>query len=176
MRSPWTRTLLVALAAAMPLSAQEFHPPAVRRSGDQGTRIGLFGFGVRGGIDLSGKSQLVLGVTLDAGNLVSNRLRLRPSGEIGVFNGDNTYVGNFEALYRFTSDDQAATPYTGGGLSVAGRDRCGNYADCPALWINAVVGVEIHYRSTFNWLLEYHPMDAFQHNRLYAGLTTRRGS
>src|SRR3989454_840911 len=176
MRSGCTTTLPAMLVAAMPLGPQEFPPPAVRRSSDQGTRLGLFGFGVRSGVDLRGNTQFVLGVTLDAGNLISSRLRLRPSGEIGVFNGWESYVGSFEALYRFTSDDQAATPYAGGGLSIAGRDHCGTYPDCPALWINAVVGVEIHYRSTFNWLLEYHPMDAFQHNRLYAGLTTRRGS
>src|SRR3989454_3349037 len=175
MRSACTTTLLAMLVAATPLGAQEFHPPAVRRSSDHGTRLGLFGFGVRSGVDLRGNTQFVLGVTLDAGNLISSRLRLRPSGEIGVFNGWESYAGSFEAPSRLTSD-QAATPYAGGGLSIAGRDHCGNYPDCPALWINAVVGVEIHYRSTFNWLLEYHPMDAFQHNRLYAGLTTRRGS
>lgn len=168
-------SVLGMLAAAAPLAAQEFHPPPVRRSGD-GTRLGLFGFGMRGGIDLSGATQLVFGVTLDAGNLGSNRFRLRPSGEVGVFNGDNTYVGSFEALYRFTNDDQVATPYAGGGLSIAGRDHCGNYADCPGLWVDVAVGVEIHYRSTFNWLLEYHAMDAFRHNRLYVGLTTRRGN
>jgi hypothetical protein len=176
MRTAWTTTLLGTLVVATPLAAQEFHPPAVRRSSDQGTRFGLFGFGVRGGADLSGNTQLVLGVTLDAGNLVSGRLRLRPSGEIGVFNGPNSYVGSLETLYRFTSDDQVATPYAGGGLSIAGHDRCGADVNCPALWVNLVVGVEIHYRSTFNWLLEYHAMDAFGHNRLYAGLTTRRGS
>ena len=176
MRSACTTTLLAMLVAATPLGAQEFHPPAVRRPSDQGTRLGLFGFGVRSGVDLRGNTQFVLGVTLDAGNLISSRLRLRPSGEIGVFNGWESYVGSFEALYRFTSDDQAGTPYAGGGLSIAGHARCGNDPDCPALWVNAVVGVEIHYRSTFNWLLEYHAMDAFGHNRLYAGLTTRRGS
>src|SRR6266571_1075502 len=129
MRTTCTSAVLVMLLAAAPLAAQEFHPPPVRRTGE-GTRLGLLGFGVRGGIDVSGQSQLVLGVTLDAGNLVSGRFRLRPSGEIGVFNGDNTYVGSFEGVYRFT----------------------------------------------FNWLLEYHAMDAFHHNRLYAGLTTRRGN
>ena len=157
------------------LSAQAFHPPPVREDADQGTRLGLFGFGVRGGVDVSGRSQVVFGVTLDAGNVVSSRFRLRPSGEIGVFNGLNTYVGSFEALYRFT-DDQSVTPYAGGGLSVAGHDRCGAYTDCPSLWLNFVLGFEIRYRSTFNWLLEYHAMDSFAHNRLYAGLTTRRGS
>src|SRR5207245_6600153 len=100
MRSACTTTLLAMLVAATPLGAQEFHPPAVRRSSDQGTRLGLFGFGVRSGVDLSGNTQLVLGVTLDAGNLASSRLRLRPSGEVGVFNGWERYVGSFEARYR----------------------------------------------------------------------------
>ena len=54
---------------------------------------------MRGGIDLSGKTPLVFGVTLAAGNLLSNRLRLRPSGEIGVCNGVNSYVGSLEGLY-----------------------------------------------------------------------------
>jgi hypothetical protein len=179
-RTTWTTAALVTLfAAAAPptrLAAQEFHPPPVRRAGEPGTRLGLFGFGVRGGVDVSGRSQVVLGVTLDAGNLVSDRFRIRPSGEIGVFNGLNTYVGSVEALYRFTGDAQPVTPYAGGGLSVAGHDRCGAYTDCPSLWLDIVVGFEIRYRSTFNWLLEYHAMDGFAHNRLYAGLTTRRGS
>lgn len=172
----WTTTLLLTLVTATPLAAQEFHPPPVRRSSEQSTRLGLFGFGVRGGIDLSGKTQLVFGATLDAGNLVTNRFRLRPAVELGVFNGANTYVGSFEALYRFTADDHAVTPYAGGGFSIAGHDACGADRACPDLWVNVAVGLEIHYRSTFNWLLEYHAMDAFRHNRLYAGLTTRRGN
>ena len=174
MRKPRMALVLAGLAAAPRLAAQEFHPPAVH-SGDRGTRLGLFGFGVRGGIDLAGSSQLVFGVTLDAGNLFSDRLRLRPSGEFGVFNGTNSYVGSLEALYRFTPGEQVATPYAGAGLSVAGHDRCGADPACPDLWVNVVVGFELHYRSTFNWVLEYHGMDAFAHNRLYVGLTTRRG-
>src|SRR6266508_792800 len=174
-RVQWAAVLLV-LAAAAPLVAQEFHPPPVRRTNDGGTRLGLFGFGVRGGIDLAGKTQLVFGATLDAGNLGTNRFRLRPSAEIGVFNGWNSYAGSFEALYRFTGDEQVVTPYAGGGLSVAGHDSCGGDPQCPDLWANIVVGLELHYRSTFNWLLEYHAMDAFRHNRFYVGLTTRRGN
>jgi hypothetical protein len=175
MRSWCTAGGLLSVIAAMSLAAQEFHPPPVRRS-DQGTRLGLMGFGVRSGIDLAGRSQLVLGVTLDAGHLGSSRFRLRPSGEIGVFNGTNSYVGSFEAAYRFTGDEASATPYAGGGFSVAGHDACGSDPACPNLWVNVLVGLEIHYRSTFNWLLEYHAMDAFRHNRLYIGLTTRRGN
>src|SRR3989454_3366684 len=130
--------LLAMLVAATPLGAQEFHPPAVRRSSDHGTRLGLFGFGVRSGVDPRGNTQFVLGVTLDAGNLISSRLRLRPSGEIGVFNGWESYVGSFEALYRFTSDDQAATPYAGGGLGIPGRDHRRTHPSPPALRSNAV--------------------------------------
>ena len=175
MRSVWLVVLLAA-GGALPFAAQEFHPPSVPRVGGQGTRLGLLGFGVRGGIDLAGNKQMVFGVALDAGNLFVSRLRLRPSGEIGVFNGGNSYAGSLEALYRLTGDEQMATPYVGGGLSLAGHDACGNDPDCPDLWANLVVGFELHYRSTFNWLLEYHAMDRFRHNRFYVGLTTRRGN
>jgi hypothetical protein len=175
MRSVWLVLLLVA-EGAVPLAAQEFHPPPVPRAGGGGTRLGLFGFGVRSGIDLAGNTQMVFGVTLDAGNLFAPRFRLRPSGEIGVFNGVNSYVGSLEALYRFTGDEETATPYFGGGFSLVGHDACGNDPDCPALWANLVIGFELHYRSTFNWLLEYHAMDRFRHNRFYVGLTTRRGN
>src|SRR2546429_505263 len=120
-------SLLLAVAAAAALAAQEFHPPPVRSAGD-GTRLGLLGFGVRGGIDLSGKTQLVFGVTLDAGNLLTSRFRLRPSGEIGVFNGENSYIGSLEGLYRFTGEGQAATPDPGGGLRLVGAGPFGGDA------------------------------------------------
>jgi hypothetical protein len=175
MRSIGLAAVLTA-AAALPLATQQFHPPAVRPAGDHGTKLGLFGFGVRGGIDLAKQRQMVVGVTLDAGNLWISRLRLRPSGEIGMFNGANSYVGSLEALYRFTGDEEMATPYAGGGFSFAGHDACGADPECPDLWVNVAVGVELHFRSTFNWLLEYHALSGFSHNRLYVGLTTRRGN
>ena len=168
-------SVLLAVVGTAALAAQEFHPPPVRSAGD-GTRLGLLGFGVRGGVDLAGSKQLIFGVTLDAGNLVTNRVRLRPSGEIGVFNGVNSYVGSLEGIYRFTGEGQAATPYAGGGFSLVGHDRCGSDPACPDVWLDVVVGVELHYRSTFNWLVEYHGMGGFRHNRFYAGLTTRRGN
>jgi len=157
-----------------PLGAQQFQPP--RNAAHAGTRIGLFGFGVRAGVDVHSPSQLVLGGALDIGDLFSNRIRLRPSAELGVFNGDDTFVGNFEALWRFTADENVATPYIGGGLGVAGRNGCGSDPQCPDLWVNAVFGFELRYRSTFNWLIEYHGMDLMRHNRFYIGLTTRRGN
>src|SRR3989440_6308663 len=132
-------SLLLAVAAAAALAAQEFHPPPVRSAGD-GTRLGLLGFGVRAGMDLSGNTQLVFGVTLDAGNLLTSRFRLRPSGEIGVFNGVNSYVGSLEGLYRLTRGGQAATPDAGGGLSLGGRDRRGGDPHFPDVGVQPVGG------------------------------------
>jgi hypothetical protein len=169
---------LLAVCATVPLRmpAQAFHPPPVQNEERDGTRIGLFGFGARVGADLSGKGAAVLGVTLDAGNLFVGRLRLRPSAEIGILNGPNTYTGSLEGVYRLSGDRQAAMPYFGAGLAVAGHAGCGTDDGCPGLWVNVVFGIELRYRSTFNWLLEYHALDAFRRNRLYVGLTTRRGN
>jgi len=170
---------LLAVVAAVALApnarAQQFSPPK-SSGGSGGTRIGLYGFGVRTGIDFKGAGHLVLGTTLDMGDLFSNRVRIRPSAEIGVFNRENTYAASFETLLRFTDDDQVATPYVGLGFSLAGHDACGADPDCPDLWLNLVFGFELHYRSTFNWLVEYHGMDTLRRHRLYIGLTTRRGN
>lgn len=166
--------LLAVGGATLSAAAQEFVPP--KSSAKGGTRIGLFGFGVRGGADVRRSSQLVLGGTLDVGDLFSNRVRLRPSAELGVFNGPNSYVVNMETLWRFTDDEEIATPYIGLGLGVAGRERCSADPHCPDLWLNLVFGFEMHYRSTFNWLLEYHGMDRMRRHRFYIGLTTRRGN
>jgi hypothetical protein len=165
-----TAGLLVAHTAA----AQQFSPP--KNGKHTGTRVGLFGFGVRSGIDFRRSAQLVVGGTLDIGDLFTSRIRLRPSAEVGVFNGANTYVGDFEALWRFTDDEEVATPYIGLGFGIAGRDGCGSDPQCPDVWLNAVFGFELRYRSTFNWLLEYHGMDLMRRHRLYIGLTTRRGN
>ncbi len=61
--------LLVAHGAA----AQQFQPP--KNAGHGGTRIGLFGFGVRGGVDFRKSGQFVMGATLDLGDLFTNRIR-----------------------------------------------------------------------------------------------------
>lgn len=174
MRGGVIGVLLLGLSVAGAAAAQEFVAPKNATHG--GTRIGLFGFGVRGGVDLKGSGQLVLGTTLDLGNLFTNRVRLRPSAEIGVFNGPNTYVGSFDALWRFTEDEDVAIPYIGAGLAVAGRSDCSADPQCPDLWLNLTFGFELHYRSTFNWLVEYRAMDALNRHRLFVGLTTRRGN
>ena len=128
----------LALAAPMRGAAQEFKPPRVSGA-SSGTHLGLFGFGVRGGIDLKNRGQVVVGTALDLGDLFSSRVRLRPSGEIGVFNGGNSYVGSLEALYRFTDDDQVAIPYIGTGLSLAGHEHCGE----PRLRVRAPLQVHL---------------------------------
>jgi hypothetical protein len=155
-------------------TGQEFGPP--KNSSHTGTRFGLLGFGVRGGLDLAGDGQFLLGTTLDMGNLFTNRVRMRPSFDLGVFNGPNTYAGSFDLLWRFTEDEEVTTPYIGAGLSLAGHDGCGTDSQCPDVWLNLTFGFELHYRSTFNWLLEYRAVDAFDKHRLYVGLTTRRGN
>ena len=165
---------LLGLLSTGSAAAQEFVPP--KNPSHTGTRIGLFGFGVRGGVDLHGNGQLVLGTTLDLGDLFSSRVRLRPSAEIGVFNGANTYVGSFDALWRFTQDEERATPYIGLGFSVASQANCSAEPQCPDLWVNFTFGFELRYRSTFNWLLEYRGMDALNRHRIFVGLTTRRGN
>lgn len=163
----------LAVAVARPAAAQEFQPP--RSADGGGTRFGLFGFGVHTGVELGSPAQLVLGAALDVGNVLSDRLRLRASGEVGI-DGDDTYVGSLEALYRLAGDDEPTVPYLGMGLSLAGHDACGTDPGCPAVWANLVLGFEGRFRSTFNWMLEYHAMDLVRRHRLYIGLVTRRGS
>ena len=170
------RLVTLALTLAVPLAAQAFNPPRGGPARSGGTQIGLLGFSVRAGVDVAGNGQFVAAVALDIGNVGLERVRLRPAAEIGILNGANTYAASFDVLYRFADDKQAVTPYAGAGFSIVGHESCGADPDCPDVWANVVVGFELHYRSTFNWLLEYHGMAGFRHNRLYAGLTTRRGN
>src|SRR5262245_46516231 len=94
---------VILLLAASPLAAQNFAPPDASAPAG-GVRLGLFGFGTRLGFDVAGDKQVVGGFTIDAGHLFSDRVRVRPSAEIGFGNGANTYLLNFELMYRFTSD------------------------------------------------------------------------
>jgi hypothetical protein len=164
--------LLACLAslAATPAVAQEFEPPPDAAAPDRGTRLGLEGFGVRGGLDFTQHGRLALGATLDLGQLFVARFRLRASGELSVFNGPNVYVGSLEALYYFTGP--AEGDRTGTGWGWPAPVQRGPTAD---LWPGVVLGFELRFRPTFNWLLEYHGMDWLKENRIYAGLTTRLG-
>ena len=67
--------LLCSLFAVADARAQQFQPPKNGKHG--GTRIGLFGFGVRGGVDFRRSGQLVLGSTLDFGDLFRGQTDVR---------------------------------------------------------------------------------------------------
>lgn len=171
------RPLLALCAAALlaaPVCAQEFRPPD-ESAAPNGTRLGLYGFGVRTGVDFTRRGRLALGASLDFGQLFTAQLRLRPVGEVSVFNGPNTYVGALDAIYLFTPPDAVARPYAGIGAALVGGERCSADPDCPALWLNVVVGFELRFRPTFNWMLEYHGMNLLRENRILIGLTTRSG-
>jgi hypothetical protein len=169
---------LLALLIAVPAYAQdepEPMEPAALDSKAPWIELGIFGFGARVGVDLEGEGQLVTSATLDVGYLIVPQLRMRLSADIGVFSGDNTYVGSYEFIYRFAPDTAIAIPYVGTGLGLFGEDNCGLDPDCPAVWVQFVLGFEMRLREGMNWLIEYHPMDAFRRQRLMIGLTTRRG-
>ncbi len=165
-----------ALMIATSVSAQndyqsvESETPSVRPF-----QLGLFGFAARIGVDFEEQGQALASFALDMGNLYTDRLRLRPSAELGFGWGDNTYVANLEVVYRFTSDTAVAVPYVGGGVAVVGQEGCGVVDSCPAVWAQFVLGFELRMHNQINWLLEYHAEDAFGRHRLFVGLTSRRG-
>ncbi len=170
---------LVLLLALPPgrARAQEFQPPQEQAAGStSGLRFGLFGFGTRLGVDPSGSKQAILGTTLDLGDLFTDRVRLRPSVEIGLGDTVTTYVVNLEALFRFTPDSEIAVPYVAFGPALYSQENCGSAADCPRVWAQFALGFELKFSDHMNWLLEYHGEDALRRHRFFIGLTTRRGS
>ncbi len=172
--------LLLCLACVSPvgqLAAQDFTPPEVGgQESDQGSKIkiGFYGFGTRLGWDLDDGAGII-SITVDLGDLGSDQVRLRPSAEIGFAEDNDTYVVSAEILYRFTPDTDKAIPYMGFGLALAGRDNCSTGPSCPEAWLQFVLGFEVGFRSSMNWLLEYHAEDALTRHRLFFGFTTRRG-
>ena len=138
-------------------------------------RLGLFGFGAQIGVDFAGDDQLVVGSALDLGNVYGERLRLRGSAELGVGSEADTYVFSGELILRFLSEDQIAVPYIGGGVGLYTQAGCGAAEGCPDLWLQFALGFEVRIRSYIAWFIEYHGEDVFNHNRLFIGLTTKRG-
>jgi hypothetical protein len=152
-------------------------PVAAQDTGAQPSkfRLGLFGFAAQAGIDFSGDDQAVFGATLDVGNLYGERLRMRAGAELGIGSAANTYVFNGEILFRFLPDAMVAVPYVGGGLALYTQEQCDSVARCPAVWLQFALGFELRIRDYIAWFMEYHGEDAFRRNRLFIGLTTRRG-
>jgi hypothetical protein len=168
--------LLLLLVLPRAARAQEFQPPKEQASAQTGgVHLGLFGFGTRLGVDPSGRKQALLGTTLDVGDLFTDRVRLRPSVEVGLGDSVTTYVVNLELLYRFTADSEVAVPYVAFGPALYSQERCATAVDCPQVWAQFALGFELRFRGHMNWLLEYHGEDALRRHRFFIGLTTRRG-
>ena len=166
--------LLVQVLLASPLLAQDFRPPEDQEPSR--IKVGLTGFGARGGVDFKGANQFISSVTLDVADLYSDRIRVRPSGEIGVGGGVDTYVANLDVMYRFAHDSERAVPYIGAGMSVFSLSpNCSNTPGCPKVWPTFTMGFEINLRPGVNWLLEYRGEDALRRHRFFIGLATRRG-
>jgi hypothetical protein len=138
-------------------------------------RLGLFGFGVQAGIDFAGDDQLIFGSTLDLGDLFTDRVRMRLSGELGTGSDADTYVISPEVTFRLVPDTVFAVPYLGGGIGLFSQEGCGDVEGCPALWLQFAIGFEIDLREPIRWLVEYHGENSFKQHRLLVGLTTRRG-
>jgi hypothetical protein len=170
------------LLIATPLAAQEpeqepFVPETVQEEVRvPWAKVGLFGFGARLGLDFEEEGQAVVSLAFDLGYVADERLRVRLSGELGFLNTDNTYVTSLELVYRFMPDSARAIPYVGGGVGLFGRAACETDPNCPDLWLQFVLGFEMRVRDGMNWLVEYHPQDAFRRHRVFIGLATRRGS
>ena len=162
---------LCVFAVAAPVSAQEPPPDQPRR---EWIRFGVYGIGLRGGVDLESDGQALAGGTMDLGYLLTDRLRFRLSGELGFSPGPNSYVANFEFLYRFTPDSTIAIPFVGTGIGVFGSEECGSDPRCPGLMWQFALGFELPLSEYFNWLLEYHAEDAFRRHRLFLGLEMSR--
>lgn len=159
--------------AAGPATAQEDY--GGRTAATPKLRFGLFGFAARAGIDFTGEDQLVLGYSLDLGDLYTERVRMRALGEIGLGASGDTYVVGGELTYRLVPDGTLAVPYLGGGLGLYSQEGCGDVAGCPALWLQFALGFEISIRAPMRWLVEYHAEDSLSHHRFFVGLTTIRG-
>jgi hypothetical protein len=162
--------LLCGLAAgAAPAAAQDFQPPEASAAGSSsGMRIDLLGFTSRAGIDVSRGGALVLGTTVDIAQLGSPQVRLRPSFEYSGAGSSTAVHVSTEIIYRFQPDRAPAIPYAGLGLGYfapsEGSER---------LWLTLVMGFELEFRPSFNWLLEYHALDRLGRHRFLVGLATR---
>jgi hypothetical protein len=169
------RLVLTVAGLACPLTpavAQEFQPPASRsNSASGGVQFGLLGFSTRIGADLTDGGALVLGSAFDVAQLGSPQVRLRPSFE---FSGAGTSTAlhlALEVIYRFQPDRAPAIPYVGLGAGYFSQASASRHT----VWPTLVMGFELAFRPSFNWLLEYHSLDRLGRHRFLVGLSTRGG-
>ena len=163
---------LVAAAAR----AQEFQPPSSGGGGPGGLRVDLIGFSTRMGADVSRGGSLVLGSAIDVAELWSPQVRLRPSFEFSGTGNSTALHLSAEVIYRFQPDRAPAIPYAGLGLGYFSQDSTSDANPGQRrLWLNVVMGFELAFRPSFNWLLEYHALDRLGRHRFLVGLSTRGG-
>jgi hypothetical protein len=173
-RAGLTIVILVACAAAR-ASAQDFVPPS---SGAAPTATGLVvdlvGFSTRAGADVTRGGSLVLGSAFDVAELWSPQVRLRPSFEFTTAGAARSLHVAVEVIYRFQPDRAPAIPYAGIGLGYFAQDSSSaSNVGQHRVWLNLVMGFELAFRPSFNWLLEYHVLDRLGRHRFLVGLSTR---
>lgn len=166
------RLALVPLSLALlagTARSQDFQPPGGGGASTftGGLKLGIFAFSTRTGADLTGETQGVLGSTVDVAQLWSPRVRLRPSFELGVGGKAKSLHLAAEVIFRFQPDEAPAVPYIGFGIGYFDDDS-GDDA-----WPTIVMGFELPYRQTFNWLIEYHSLDRLGRHRFLVGLAAR---
>lgn len=168
------RLALVALPlalAARAARAQEFQPPSGGgESRGARLRIDLIGFSTRAGADLKSGGSPVLGSTFDIAELWSPNVRLRPSFEFSRAGRATAEHVAAEVIYRFQPDQAEAIPYMGVGLGYFHVED-----GSEKTWPTIVMGFELRFRPSFNWLLEYHALDRLDRHRFLIGLATRGG-
>ncbi|RMG43842.1 MAG: hypothetical protein D6718_11175 [Acidobacteria bacterium] len=128
----WTTMLLgpavLAAAAAGPAAAQD---------------LGLFGWGIRGGLSAS-PDQLFVGAHLEMGE-VAPHLFLRPNLEIGAGDDETDIALQAGLHYELAGRVHRWTPYAGGELGIVYRDfdrPRGGDTDDTGLALNAVAGLQ----------------------------------
>ncbi|HEY2825168.1 MAG TPA: hypothetical protein VGI83_06455 [Gemmatimonadales bacterium] len=169
--------LVLTLALMIPgsVAAQRFATPDSVSGGPGAVRLGLLGFSAKGGADFKSGGRAIASVGLDLGDLFSDRVRIRPSLEIGIDADTTNYIGSAELMYRFTPDSTIAVPYVLFGLGLYGQQHCNVIASgCPKVLAQFGLGFEIKLDAHMNWMLEYHGEDALRRHRVLVGLTTRR--
>jgi hypothetical protein len=171
--------LVVALlaCAAARASAQDFVPPSSGGgSASNGLRVDLIGFSTRVGAEVRRGGSLVLGSAFDVAELWSPQVRLRPSFEFNAAGSARSLHVAAEVVYRFQPDRAAAIPYAGIGVGYFAQDSTSaSHGRERRVWLNFVMGFELAFRPSFNWLLEYHALDRLGRHRFLVGLSTRGG-